>query len=54
MTINKIRSILYTSAKMLGDVNSINKGKIGQRIFTRIAGRITGRFLRKVIKIIFK
>lgn len=54
MTINKIRNLLYTSAKILGDINAINKNKLGKRILTRGMGRLTGRFLRSIINFLFK
>ncbi|WP_273130027.1 hypothetical protein [Bacillus weihaiensis] len=50
MSINKIRSLLYGSAKILGDVNAVKKGKIGQRIGRRIVGKITGRLMGRLSK----
>ncbi|MEG8945781.1 hypothetical protein [Rosettibacter firmus] len=50
MTINSLRNILYTLARLLGDVNAIKKGKIGERILRRSAGRITGKFLQKIFR----
>lgn len=47
MKINKIRSILYTVAKILGDFNAVQKGKLGERILRRILGKATGRFIGK-------
>ena len=44
-SINATRSILYTIAKLLGDLNAIQKGRVGRRIGRRIAGKGTGRFL---------
>lgn len=54
MSINKFRSFLYTLAKLLGDINAVQKGKIGQRIVRRGAGRITGSLLGKLFRTIFK
>lgn len=48
MSINKIRNILYKIARVLGDIEAIRKGKLGQRIRRRIAGKIAGRALRKI------
>jgi len=45
---NKIRDILYTLARLLGDVNAVRKNKVGTRIARRIAGKITGRFLGRL------
>lgn len=50
MSINKIRSLMYGSAKILGDVNAVKRGTIGKRIVRRIVGKITGRMMGKFIK----
>lgn len=50
MTISKFRSLLYSVAKFLGDVTAIKKGAIGKRVLRRAAGKVTGRFLQKLIK----
>lgn len=50
MKINDIRRILYTTAKILGDINAIQKGRIGQRIKRRIAGKVAGRILKRLFK----
>lgn len=34
----------------MGDVNAVQKGKVGKRIVRRAAGKATGRTLRKLIK----
>ncbi|MBI4299254.1 MAG: hypothetical protein HY666_05800 [Chloroflexi bacterium] len=44
------RSFLYKLAKLLGDVNAVQKGKVGRRIGRRLAGKATGRGLRKLFK----
>jgi hypothetical protein len=48
--INKIRSILYFLAKLLGDVNAVQKGRVGRRVGRRVAGKATGKALRKLFK----
>ncbi len=50
MNINKVRSLLYLIAKLLGDVNAIRKGKIMQRGARRVAGKITGRLFGRLFK----
>ncbi|MDA1478262.1 hypothetical protein [Bacillus changyiensis] len=50
MSINKIRSAMYKSAKILGDVNAVKKGKVGKRIVRRAAGKTTGKLLGKLFK----
>ena len=50
MTIGKLRSILYTLAKLLGDLSAIRRGKIGERIARRTAGQLRGRLLGKIFR----
>ena len=45
-----LRSWLYKTAKTLGDVNAVQKGKVGKRIGRRAAGRVAGSFLRNLFK----
>jgi hypothetical protein len=54
MSISKIRSILYKSAKYLGDVNAIKKAlqkgdftPIIKRVIRRVYGYIAGRGMPK-------
>lgn len=48
--INKIRRTLYGTARILGDINAVLRGKIGQRIERRLVGKLTGRLLGKLFK----
>ena len=48
MSINSTRSLLYQVARLLGDVNAAQKGKVGTPIGRRLAGRITGRGLGRL------
>lgn len=50
MSINKIRSILYKSGKILGDVNAVQKGKIGKRIERRLLGKFFGYLMKFLTK----
>jgi hypothetical protein len=50
MTINKTRGWLYLIAKLLGDVQALQKGRVGKRILRRIAGKLTGRGLGKIFR----
>jgi hypothetical protein len=50
MTINKTRGWLYLIAKLLGDVQALQKGRVGTRILRRIAGKLTGRGLGKIFR----
>ena len=54
ITIGKTRSALYKSAKLLGDINSIKKGKIGRRITHRISGKLSARLLSYFVRFISK
>ena len=49
-SINATRSISYTIAKLLGDLNAIQKGRVGRRVGRRVAGKVTGRFLGWLFK----
>jgi hypothetical protein len=50
MKISKLRSILYGTAKILGDVQAVKQKKIGKRVARRVAGKVTGRLFRKIFK----
>ncbi len=45
-----MRSFLYALAKLLGDLNAVQKGKVGQRVGRRVAGKATGRMFGKFFK----
>jgi hypothetical protein len=45
-----IRSSLYNIARIMGDINAIQKGKVGKRIARRAASKATGRTMRRIIK----
>ncbi len=47
---SKLRGNLYKFARILGDVEAVAKGKVGQRIMRRLAGKVTGRGLHKLFK----
>jgi len=46
--ITKTRGFLYWLAKILGDINAVQKGKADKRIIRRSAGKITGKGIRKL------
>lgn len=50
MRINNIRKVLYAISRILGDVNAVKKGKVGKRIGRRVAGKGTGKMMRKLFK----
>ena len=44
------RGLLYWLARLLGDVNAVKRGKVGQRVARRAAGKGTGRLFGKLFK----
>lgn len=46
MSIGKIRTILYKTARILGDMNAIKRGRVKERIYNRVKGKITGRLFK--------
>ncbi|ODS08289.1 hypothetical protein BSHJ18_00024 [Bacillus velezensis] len=50
MNLNKIRSALYKSARILGDVNAAKNGTLGKRMARRAAGKATNKLLRNIFK----
>ena len=57
ITIGKIRSFLYSTAKILGDLNAIRRHKIRTRVTNRVTGKVSSRarsYLSRKIMNIFK
>lgn len=48
MTARQVRSLLYLVARIMGDVNAVQRGKVGRRILRRLAGKVTGRAMGRV------
>jgi hypothetical protein len=48
--ISKLRSILYASARSLGDLNAILRGRVLSRVLRRLAGKVSGRLLGKLFR----
>jgi len=46
--ITKTRSLLYKTARILGDVEAVRKGKVGKRVKNRVLGKIAGKLLGKL------
>ena len=51
ITISKIRTALYKSAKILGDVNAIKRNKVGERIVSRVSGKVSAKVNRTIANI---
>ena len=49
-SVGGIRSFLYTLARLLGDVNTVQRGRVGRRIVRRAAGKGSGRAMRKLFR----
>jgi len=50
MNLSKIRTVLYFTAKLLGDVSALIGGTVGKRILRRGAGKVTGGLLGKLFR----
>lgn len=48
MSISKTRSALYKTARILGDVDAVKKGKASKRVKNRLLGKLTGKLLKKL------
>ena len=46
--ISSARDLLYDLARVLGDVNAVQKGTVGKRIARRVVSRAAGRALWKL------
>lgn len=53
LTIGKLRSGLYSSARVLGDINAVNRGTVPARIGTRIIGPYISRIFGGLIRGLF-
>ncbi len=43
-----VRSWLYRIARLMGDVNAVEKRKVARRVGRRAAGKATGRLFRRI------
>jgi hypothetical protein len=50
MSINRTRGVLYTLARVLGDVQAVRKGRVGRRIGRRVVGRVAGRGMGRLFR----
>jgi hypothetical protein len=44
------RGLLYTLARLMGDVTAVKKGRVGKRVGRRIIGKITGRGIGRLFR----
>jgi len=50
MNLNKLRSFLYRFARVMGDINAVEKGRVGLRIIRRTTGKIVGQLFNKIFR----
>ena len=50
MSIGSTRGLLYTVARILGDVQAVKKGRVGKRIGRRVVGKVTGRRIGRLFR----
>jgi hypothetical protein len=50
MTLSKIRRTLYKTARFMGDVSAVKRGRVIKRVENRMIGRIVGKALRKIFR----
>jgi hypothetical protein len=48
LTIGKIRRAAYKTAKVLGDVQAVKKGKVARRVKNRVLGKLLGKAVGKL------
>ena len=48
LTIGKIRRAAYKTAKALGDVQAVKKGKVARRVKNRVVGKLLGKAVGKL------
>lgn len=48
MSIGRSRGVLCLLARLLGDLNAVQKGRVGRRLGRRLAGKATGRGLGRL------
>jgi len=54
ITIGKIRTVMYKSAKILGDLKAIKTNKIAQRVSNRLLSKFSGRIIHNLTGRIMK
>lgn len=47
---SKLKRNIYKALRISNDINAIRRGKVGKRIQRRVAGRVTGKGMRKWFK----
>lgn len=50
ITIGKTRSALYGAGRVLGDVNAVTRGTLGQRLVSRVIGGLFSRVIGSIVR----
>ena len=50
MSLNKVRQALYKVNVALGDIQAVRKGRVKERLWNRIVGKISNKFTSKFYK----
>jgi hypothetical protein len=50
MSLSHVHGLLYRLARLLGDVNAVEKGKVPQRVKRRLVGRVFGRIMGRLFR----
>lgn len=50
MSLNSMRRTLFLTQRTLGDINAINRGRVGPRIWNRILGRLAHNLMKGLLK----
>ena len=45
---SKVRKALYSTAKVLGDLDAIKEDKVAKRLKNRVKGKVAVKFLKKI------
>ena len=45
-----VGELVSTLTKLMGDYNAVKKSKLGKRVDRRVAGKATGKAMRKLFK----
>lgn len=48
--LNEMRSLLYLIARLLGDINAVQKGNVGKRMARRAVGKAGSGFFGRLFK----
>lgn len=54
MSISRLRTWLYRSARLLGDYQAVRQGRVGQRLVRRGLGRVSARVTNRLVDDLFR